>query len=419
MSDTNLGPMKDAYNRLYSSGKVYYVIENDPASSSFKKTTARAEIQNAFLCWQRASSFVFEEIPEAQRSATYPSFFPRINLRFGTCTSTLHSAETSFDGNLEGNPRLIVFNNNTTWEAMREKEYSIISGLFGFPPIMAAATVNDLWTMALHEIGHALGLTHNESNQSIMYKWDIWDDPTGVVMVEGGVPMVDAIALAKLYNIPSEAVVALPPNAGNYLIVGGKFVMFESKAMNTMPYTQPETVWGIQKGHLVKAGEGFCISPTVGANHKGYGILYFYLLEKDQVEPKAFVATGGFQMEAADSFQWPAPRFDRCRARIVAGTKDKYKWGGDWGIAKGGTDQVIAHFYSQAYPVEMNYRVMALTLKNVGPDGILVSGGMQDIQNQPKIWGVHGNVFYPTEIGRADFLDRGPSSVLSLFTNHQ
>ncbi|WP_457302753.1 matrixin family metalloprotease, partial [Phyllobacterium sp. P5_D12] len=353
----------------------------------------------ALLCWQKASSFVFEEIPEAQRSAT--DLFPRINLRFGRCKNILYTAETSFQGNPVGDQRQIVFNNDKNWEAMREKEYSVDGGLFG---LIAAAFVNDLWTMALHEIGHALGLTHNESNQSIMYAWDIWDNPTGVVMVEGGIPVVDTIALAKLYDIKSEAVLPLPVNADNYLIVGGKFVMFESIAMDTMPYTQPETVWGVQSGHLVKAGDGFCISPTVGANHKGYGVLYFYLLEKDLVGPMALVAAGGFQMEAADSFQWPAPRIDRCKGRIVAGcTEDnKYKWGGDWGSAVGTTDQVIAHFYSQAYPATMNYRVMALTLKNLGPDGILVSGGEQEQKNQTKSWGAQSGGFQKTEIGRAD-----------------
>ena len=428
MSSTRLGPIKDMSGKVVTPGTIYYHIENQPSKTDFDGTTARIQMRQALDCWERSTAFKFVEMPS--QPDPQQKYFPRITFTFGTPTSVLHAAETTFVNKVDDGTagRQILFNDAFTWASMREK-VTPVNALFAPSPSTAAPFVDDLWTVTMHEVGHALGLDDVKDTDSIMYWMDVQDNANAPVMVGNAIPVRDAIDIAEMYVLPDQPVENPPEIDGGYAIIGGKFMMWESDAKDTHPQTPLETEWGIHEGWLVRAGSGYCISPTIGTGRRGWGELYFYLRPAAAVGKKDLVATGGYQMNAAPSFQFsqpghPAPTLLTCvpkpGGRIVGGVNGSRRWGGDWGYPDGGADHAIAHFWSEnTYPGTMGYRVMFLDLKNVGPDGIRVSGGLQrpanDPPQSPPSWGVAQQAFSNIEIGRADSKSPGGATYLTLW----
>lgn len=385
-----------------NSGTIYYYIYNEPSHSDFRGlTNSTKEIRDALDCWERVSRFKFSEIPAFQES--YSTFFPRINFRFGA-TEGLQAAKTEF---LEIGPIEITFDDTKQWTSVRRYIDSGFIKPDPSPTLVAALSnalsgvpYDDLWTITLHEIGHALGLGHDANPNSIMFPLDTADSVTGYFMKERAIPVIDAIKLGKLYGIGLEALAPLPALASGYLIVGGKFEVTDKT--RTVPLVaDADCSWGVEEGHLALVGEGYCLNPLVGGDHRGYGYLYLYLLEPDRVDADALVATGGYQKRGPSSFQWTGLNLAHC---------DRVS-NSDWGNNDSGTAQIFGHFFCPEFQVGLDaYRLSVLTLRSVGSAGLRVQGGWTEIGDSlhnrfdcfnERVWGTIDFGGGPVKVGNA------------------
>jgi Matrixin len=153
-----------------------YKLKNYPSHTPLPNDRIDSAIQAAFAKWQAVSPFTFSKITSDSRSD------PDIELSFGSTKK--HAAGT------EGHT--IVFNDQRTWldlaDELRAKNITttVLSVGVGTPlaPFFAAALIlvrgiwegvdaldtnrPDVLSIAVHEIGHALGLAHNAADASVM-----------------------------------------------------------------------------------------------------------------------------------------------------------------------------------------------------------------------------------------------------------
>lgn len=135
-------------SQFISKRLIRYTFLNKPKNLDFNKT--KAEIKKAFSTWNKATGIGFKEVSNLE---SYDMTFDWQNRdsdeRFKGNQNILAYANINCKQSVLGNG--IRFCNNHVWT---------LSGENG---------KKDLQTVALHEIGHILGFSHNTKNNSVMY----------------------------------------------------------------------------------------------------------------------------------------------------------------------------------------------------------------------------------------------------------
>jgi hypothetical protein len=141
-----------------------YKLENYPSHTPLSNDRIDSAIRGAFAKWQVVSPFTFSKITSGTADIT---------LSFGSQKDPdKHHAETT--------GQTIVFNDKRTWldlaDELRAKNITTTTLgpagilLWGFWETVDGLDTNrpDMLSIAVHEIGHALGLAHNPADTSVM-----------------------------------------------------------------------------------------------------------------------------------------------------------------------------------------------------------------------------------------------------------
>jgi hypothetical protein len=172
-----------------------FKLENYPSHTSLSHDQIDSAINSAFAKWQVVSPFTFTKITSGAANIT---------LSFGTVTGE----HTGAQANASADAGTIVFDDKRTWldiaDELRKKNTTTEALVYGPVAILLRGIWDsidldenrlDVCSIAVHEIGHVLGLAHNAATTSVMQPTaDYWK-----MMIVNGAPIsqVDIDALKE------------------------------------------------------------------------------------------------------------------------------------------------------------------------------------------------------------------------------
>jgi Matrixin len=327
-----------------ASTTVYFLIYGQPSNSKFVNTTAADEIRHALRVWEPFTPLKFVELTAHQAGLTPPSYTPRIKFQFGSISGVeAGESVSSEDPNFV---RTITFSDSLTWESVRELSVEFPSAATTarnhFSMFATTVLNHDVFSVALHEIGHALGLDHDGDVNSIMFKMEANDYRT--IMTQT-LPSKDAESIHALYGaIGSGTTPILATKSGRgYLIVGGEFMMAVQTSAEPWSFDQKCT-WGKSSPYKAMISNGYCFNHQLQTPDKGYGQQMVYLLPVEEVQDDDLVVLGGrsySKMGNAASLSKDSPS---------VASLNGWSPGNDWPAANLGNldsrEQIVGHYLS-------------------------------------------------------------------------
>lgn len=304
-------------------GLITYAVTNFPSHTDLSHEQVYTEIDNAFDHWARVSQFDFTR----QENATADTDI-LIGFRDFTPSTPGAAAECS---TRQGSDFKQQIDYVDTFEFTQIQNNSEDTSRFfrvggnGFQFFHVNGKY-DLMTIAMHEIGHALGLDHNPTNDpaSIM-KDTVLSGLSGSWDRAHPLSACDVDALAALY--PNAFPTGLAPSTDGFAIVGSTFQMSDYTSSSPAKDLGP-MCWGERAG--TPPGDAplmtaFGWNQNLKTPAPGYGYLYAHLLPADQLNGRAYVVGGGALVQ---NKIWPGqPATIGYGASLYAGYVPTGRWG--------------------------------------------------------------------------------------------